>query len=225
MPFTILAIAFIVALVFIVLSRSAVERVAQNHYEQRADFFHRYPVNKGDIVFLGDSITDGGAWEELLPGVPLKNRGINADDTLGVLRRLDDILRAQPLAIFLLIGTNDLPWWTYRKDEDILKTYSQILDRCKELSPDTRVFVQSLLPRAKTYAKRVKRMNAGLEKLAASHGFTFVNLYPAYVDAEGALQAELTNDNLHLMSEGYTRWVNIIQPYIEELVGRKIQSP
>jgi len=39
MPFTILAIAFIVALVFIVFSRSAVERVAQNHYEQRQTSF------------------------------------------------------------------------------------------------------------------------------------------------------------------------------------------
>lgn len=224
MPFTILAIAFVVSLVFIVISRLAVERVAQNHYEQRADFFHRYPVNKGDIVFLGDSITDGGAWEELLPGVPLKNRGINADDTLGVLKRLDDILRPQPLAIFLLIGTNDLPWWTHRKDADILKTYSQILDRCKELSPDTRVFVQSLLPRAKAYANRIRRMNTELEKLAARQGFTFINLYPSFVDAEGALQTGLTNDNLHLMAEGYTRWINIIQPYIEELVSRKSQS-
>ncbi|HQP10891.1 MAG TPA: TonB-dependent receptor plug domain-containing protein, partial [Candidatus Omnitrophota bacterium] len=54
----------------------AVERIETNHYLQRADFFRRYPVNRGDIVFLGDSITDGGCWEELFPGVPLKNRGI-----------------------------------------------------------------------------------------------------------------------------------------------------
>jgi len=224
MPFTILAIAFIVALVFIVFSRFAVERVAHNHYAQRADFFRRYPVNEGDIVFLGDSITDGGAWEELLPGVPLKNRGINADDTLGVLKRLDGILRAKPLAIFLLIGTNDLPWWTYRKDVDILKTYDQILARCVEISPSTKVFVQSLLPRGKFYAQRIIRINSELKPLAERYRFNFIDLYPAYADANGTLRDELTNDHLHLMAEGYAIWVSIIKPYIDELAGSKKPS-
>jgi lysophospholipase L1-like esterase len=224
MPFTILAIAFSIALIFIVFSRFAVERVAQNHYAQRAEFFCHYPVNEGDIVFLGDSITDGGAWEELLPGVPLKNRGINADDTLGVLKRLDEIVEAKPLAIFLLIGTNDLPWWTYRKDTDILKTYDQILARCAELSPDTKVYVQSLLPRGKAYAQRIKKLNTALEALTAKHAFHYVNLYPAFVDANGMLRAELTNDRLHLMAEGYSIWVSIIKPYIDDVKKLKFSA-
>jgi len=221
MPFTILSVAFIVTLIFLVFSRFAVERVEQNHYAQRADFFRRYPVNRGDIVFLGDSITDGGAWEELFPNVPLKNRGINADNTLGVIKRLDDILKSKPLAIFLLIGTNDLPWFTYRTNKHILASYDQILSRCKELSPATRVFVQSILPRGRSFAERVQQINAELEALADRHGFTFINLYPSFVDENGALQSELTNDHLHLMAEGYTRWVEILKPYIDQLLNRQ----
>ena len=217
MTITILSILFIVTLFFLALSRWAVERIETNHYLQRADFFRRYPVNRGDIVFLGDSITDGGCWEELFPGVPLKNRGINADNTLGVLKRLDDLLIPQPRAIFLLIGTNDLPWFTYRNDQSILNTYSQILDRCRALSPDTIVYVQSLLPRRKSFARRVQCINAHLEALASRHGNPFINLYPAFADADGALQAGLTNDRLHLMAEGYARWVDILKPYIDEL--------
>ena len=224
MPFTILSVAFVVTLIFLALSRFAVERVEQNHYAQRADFFRRYPVNEGDIVFLGDSITDGGCWEELFPGVPLKNRGINADDTLGVIKRLDDILRAKPLAIFLLIGTNDLPWFTYRKDAEILKNYNQILVRCGEISPETKVFVQSILPRGKSFAQRIRRINTELEALAARHGCTFVNLYPNFVDENGALRAELTNDHLHLMAEGYTRWVEILKPHIKDLLAQNKSS-
>ena len=217
MTITILSILLIVTLFFLALSRWAVERIETNHYLQRADFFRRYPVNRGDIVFLGDSITDGGCWEELFPGVPLKNRGINADDTHGVLKRLDDILIPQPRAIFLLIGTNDLPWHTYRSDQTILNTYGQILDRCRALSPDTVVHVQSLLPRRKSFAARVQRLNIQLEALAARHGYPFINLFPAFADTEGALRADLTNDHLHLMAEGYARWVDILKPYIDEL--------
>ncbi|HNR02023.1 MAG TPA: GDSL-type esterase/lipase family protein [Anaerolineaceae bacterium] len=221
MPITVLSILFIVTLFFLALSRWAVERIETNHYLQRADFFRRYPVNRGDIVFLGDSITDGGCWEELFPGVPLKNRGINADDTHGVLKRLDEILIPQPRAIFLLIGTNDLPWFTYRNDETILKTYSRILDRCRALSPDTVVYIQSLLPRRKSFAARIRRINTQLEALAEQHGYPFINLYPAFADPEGALQASLTNDHLHLMAEGYTRWVEILRPHIDQLMSEK----
>ena len=167
MQTTILVIILAVTLVFFAFTRYVVARISQNHYGQRADFFHRYPVNEGDVVFLGDSITDGGCWEELFPGVPLKNRGINGDSTTGVLNRLDDILRSRPRAIFLLIGTNDLPWFEYRSDRAILRTYSQILDRCRELSPQTRVYVQSILPRARTYTKRIERLNVQLEQLAS----------------------------------------------------------
>ena len=157
-----LAIIIIASLLLLAVTRLTVERVAHNHHAQKVSFFNRYPVQPGDIVFLGDSITDGARWDELFPGLPVKNRGINADDTLGVIKRLDDILRAKPLAIFLLIGTNDLPWFTYRKDAEILRNYNQILERCAEISPDTKVFVQSILPRRRSFAKRIKRINIEL---------------------------------------------------------------
>jgi len=224
MPFTILSVAFVVTLIFLALSRYAVERVEQNHYAQRADFFRRYPVNEGDIVFLGDSITDGGCWEELFPGVPLKNRGINADNIQGVIKRVDDILCCGPLAIFLLIGTNDLPWFTYKNNAEILRHYNQILDRCHELSPDTHVFVQSILPRSKSFARRINTLNTQLELLAKQHGYTFINLYPAFADENGCLQNQLTNDHLHLMAEGYTRWVEILQPHINDLLAQHKSS-
>ncbi len=224
MTITILSILLIVTLFFLALSRWVVESIETNHYQQRADFFRRYPVNEGDVVFVGDSITDGGCWEELFPGVPLKNRGINADDTPGVLKRLDEILKPGPRAIFLLIGTNDLPWFTYRNDEAILSAYRRILERCQELSPDTVVYVQSILPRKKAFAARIRRINALLEALAAHHYYPFINLYPAFADADGAMQAGLSNDHLHLMSEGYARWVEILKPHIDRLMKEKTAS-
>lgn len=220
MPTTILLIILVITLVFFALTRFAVENVAHHHYGQRSDFFKQYPVREGDIVFLGDSITDGGAWEELFPGVPLKNRGINADTTTGVLNRLDDILCCKPLAIFLLIGTNDLPWFEYRSDKAILKTYSEILDRCRTLAPQTRVYVQSLLPRRKNYSMRIVNLNAQLKQLAGQFNFEYIDLYPSFADPSGQLRSELTNDHLHLMAGGYALWVEILTPYINALIAK-----
>ena len=204
-------------IVMLVISRSAVERIEHNHYEQRVDLYRYTPIKPGDIVFLGDSITDGGCWDELFPGLPVKNRGINADDTLGVLKRLDTILDYTPSAIFLLIGTNDLNWWAYRHDDDILQTYEEILSRCKFISPGTKVYVQSILPRAKRYAGHIRFLNTKLKALAAKYGYEFIDLFPYFANSEGALKAEFNNDHLHLMSGGYKKWVEILKPYIEKL--------
>lgn len=219
MTIFVLAILLIVTIVFLTLSRLAVERIEHNHHAQRTDFFKRYPVFKDDIVFLGDSITDGGCWEELFPGVPLKNRGINADTSTGALKRMDDILVNQPKAIFILIGTNDLPFFQYRHDDDILNTYSEILSRCKTESPSTKVYVQSILPRHKRFAKRIQGLNKRLQELAQQFDDTYIDLYTTFAGEYGELKKELTNDNLHLMAEGYVRWVKILQPYINSLTS------
>lgn len=206
-----------VTLGFFVVTRLAVERLERTHYQQRADLYRYSKINKGDIVFLGDSITDGGCWDELFPGLNIKNRGINADDTVGVLERLNDILCCGPSALFILIGTNDLNWWNYRHDNEILANYLEILKRCKEISPNTKVFVQSILPRAKRYAKNILALNAALENMARDFNYTFINLFPHFADENNALKTEFTNDHLHLMSSGYILWVKLLTPYVDQL--------
>lgn len=212
-----LLVMLAVTLGLFTITRLAVERLERTHYQQRADLYRYSKINKGDIVFLGDSITDGGCWDELFPGLNIKNRGINADDTVGVLERLDDILCCGPSALFILIGTNDLNWWNYRHDNEILANYLEILKNCKEKSPETRVFVQSILPRAKRYAKNILNLNAALEKMAKDFGYTFIDLFPHFADENNALKAEFTNDHLHLMSPGYIQWVKLLTPHLDNL--------
>jgi lysophospholipase L1-like esterase len=217
MLITFLLIMLAVTLALFIITRLAVEKLEHNHYKQRADLYRYCHIQKGDIVLLGDSITDGGCWDELFPGMNIKNRGINADDTVGVLARIDDIVCCEPAALFILIGTNDLNWWNYRHDEEILANYEKILARCKELSPSTKVYVQSILPRAKRFANHITMLNLHLEKLAERFGYTFINLFPHFADETGALKAEFNNDHLHLLSAGYKVWVNLLTPYLDDI--------
>lgn len=217
MTISILAVMLAVTLVFLALSRLAVGAVEHNHHGQRTDFFKRYPVYENDIVFLGDSITDGGCWEELFPGVAVKNRGINADTTSGVLKRMDEILKNKPRAIFILIGTNDLPLFQYSNNDEIIDSYTQILTRCKNESPATRVFVQSILPRRKRFTRRIQNLNLRLRHLAGQFGYTYIDLFSAFAAPDGSLKKEITNDSLHLMADGYVQWVEILKPYIAEI--------
>jgi lysophospholipase L1-like esterase len=210
-------VMLVTALVLLLIALLTTETLVRQHHEQRADLYARLPINPSDIVFLGDSITDGACWDEMLPGLPVKQRGINADTTAGVLRRLDPILTGRPAAIFLLIGTNDLPWMVIHNAGSILKTYGQILDRCRQESPATRVFVQSILPRRPRFAPSIQKMNCRLRELAENRGYTYIDLFPHFADRHNGLRKELSNDKLHLMAAGYELWVRQLTPYIETL--------
>ena len=81
----------------------------KENYKKMINEFKNNPLSYGDIVFLGNSITQGGNdWSERLNYPNIKNRGIGGDVTDGVLSRIDEIGYFKPKAVFLLIGINDL---------------------------------------------------------------------------------------------------------------------
>ncbi|HRN58259.1 MAG TPA: sialate O-acetylesterase, partial [Agriterribacter sp.] len=66
------------------------------------------PQTKNDILFVGNSITDGNEWNELFDNSKMKNRGISGDISAGVIHRIDEIANRKPGKVFLMIGVNDL---------------------------------------------------------------------------------------------------------------------
>jgi hypothetical protein len=99
---------FVLAFVFCSLISIGQDNKFSTYYNQRRTLFEKLPDTKGEIIFLGNSITDGCEWSELLNNPKLKNRGISGDTTDGVLFRLSEVTRSQPAKVFLLIGINDL---------------------------------------------------------------------------------------------------------------------
>ena len=88
--------------------RTIVRAFLEGHHARQISAFEALPIAPDDVVFLGDSITEAGPWEELFPGIRVRNRGIGGDTTGGVLRRLEQVTSGGPAKVFLLIGTNDL---------------------------------------------------------------------------------------------------------------------
>ena len=122
-------------------------------------------MQPGDVVMLGDSITEGGDWATLFPRTQVHNHGIGGDDTVGVLRRLDLVTRAQPAKVFLMIGTNDLGKGTLTIDE-IVANVEEIVTRIRIENPTSELYVQSVLPRWHTRTDDLRRLNDGIESVA-----------------------------------------------------------
>jgi lysophospholipase L1-like esterase len=182
------------------------------HHERLASQHALLEVQPGDTVFLGDSITEGGIWHELFPASATRQRGIGGDTTTGVLARLDPIAQAKPRQVFLLIGTNDLFFGVAQGE--IVANVVQIVDRLHAASPQTSVFVQSVLPRAAKFQHRVESLNTALEK-AVSGKATWINLYPLFLDpSRTAIDDGFSNDALHLLGKGYLVWRDAIEQHV-----------
>lgn len=213
-----------IMLLLVSVAGNAQERKYSTFYHQRATLFEELPVTSKDIIFLGNSITNGGEWAELFGNKHVKNRGISGDICMGVYDRLDAVLKGKPAKIFLLIGINDVSRGTAA--DTIVQQIAMIAEKIKKDSPKTRLYLQSVLPVTDHYGlfkghtsrwKEVEKINKGLIRLAEKEKLTYVDLYSHFVDAEtGKMNTDYTNDGLHLLGKGYLKWVEIVKPYISE---------
>jgi lysophospholipase L1-like esterase len=172
------------------------------------------------VVMLGDSITEFGNWDEWFPEIPITNRGIGGETSIQLLARVDSAID-HPLAVFVLIGTNDLSRDV--PQQEIAQNVGSILAKIEHLAPGTPVVVQSVMPRALVFRDEIIDLNQRLRVLveAAPDHVRYLDLWPALATPEGALRGELTEDKLHLNGSGYLEWVDLLQPIMTETVGNR----
>lgn len=191
------------------------------YYHQRASFFRSMPIQRNEIIFLGNSITDGAGWAQLFNDKRMINQGISGDISAGVLHRLDAVVKRKPSKVFLLIGTNDLARGI--SADSVLKNILWIADYIKQELPATQLYVQSILPvndafeKFKGHTKNtalIQQLNTQLKANAAAKHFQYVDLFSSFADAKGKLKKEFTNDGLHLMGHAYLQWKHIIYPMV-----------
>ena len=190
-------------------------RIYTEHYYKRfIQFMDEAPISNKDIVMLGNSLTEnGGNWAARLGNKHVRNRGIIGDEVMGVYDRLHQILPGHPAKLFLLIGVNDISHGL--TSDSIVSMIRTTVERIRKESPDTRLYLQSLLPINESFGRykrltgktsMIPEINKQLEALAKEKGLTYINLFPLFTEkGSNVLRADLTTDGLHLKEEGYKR--------------------
>ncbi|GGK42190.1 MULTISPECIES: GDSL-type esterase/lipase family protein [Flavobacteriaceae] len=208
--------------VFCLTINSYSQKKYSEHYYKRYELFKSEADTKNEIVFLGNSITEGGDWKALFPNINAVNRGISGDVTDGILNRLDEVLSSQPKKIFILIGTNDLA--RGKSIDEVLNNSKILLEKIKAVSKETKIYLQSVLPYNpnigtkfsghKSKQQDVLVLNKKLKKLARDQGVKFLNIHKKFRNKKGELKANLTYDGLHLNKSGYVFWAKIIKKHV-----------
>ncbi|WP_346861840.1 GDSL-type esterase/lipase family protein [uncultured Draconibacterium sp.] len=214
-------------LILVILS--VFQLTAQNdtfstYYYQKLSLFKSLPDTPNEIIMLGNSITDGGEWSELFQNSNIKNRGISGDITEGILYRLDEVTSSSPSKVFLLIGINDLA--RNIPADTVFQNICKIARSIHKISPETQMYVQSILPVNPEFTKfsnhitktpEILQINRTLEQWCKANKVNFVNLFDSFAESQtNYLKPIFTNDGLHLTANGYLKWAEIISPLIEE---------
>lgn len=192
-------------------------------YYQRATLFDALPVDSTDIVFLGNSLTNGCEWHELLQDPRVINRGISGDIAQGLIDRLHSITKGQPDKIFLMVGVNDISHDV--APDSVTRVVERLCDSIASQSPRTRLYLQSMLPINNAFGRYkaiwhkeqdIRDSNRLLHEMADRKGITWIDLYDDFADSDGNLRADLTDDGLHLLGPAYLIWRDRLLPYLQD---------
>lgn len=230
-----LALVIVLACIFLpkIQKQIASKSEHQQYYDNKCQSYAVQNTNlaKGQIVFIGDSITDLYVLDNHYADLPLAayNRGIGGDTTQGVLNRLQvSIFDIHPSVIVLMIGTNDVNGGV--DNSEILQNYTQIIDGIYEALPEVELFCMSVIPQneqLETYTtinvekttKAILALNEDLKDLVQARGATYLDLFPLLADENDRLIAEYSDDGIHLNEQGFVVWRDLLKPYLLDLLA------
>lgn len=173
-------------------------------------------VYDSDIVFIGDSLTQGEDFQGYFPEKKIINLGISGDTLAGISKRTFVISGLTPEMIFIEGGVNSL---ASNSVDSLATLYESIIVQLMADNPGDEIFIQSVLPISNANQtggltnQNIVALNAKLQEIAEKHGVTYIDIYSAYV-MNGEMNPEYTKDGIHLKDEYKYLWLDILAEYI-----------
>jgi lysophospholipase L1-like esterase len=188
-------------------------------------------ASQNQVVFMGDSITDG--WGRgnngsvFFPGKAYVNRGISGQTTAQMLLRFyPDVIALKPQAVLILAGTNDIGGNLGPVSmESIEQNLAAMADMAR--ANNIKVIIAALTPvcdyhRPQTPSRppeKILELNRWIKQYTAAHHDVYLDYFSATVDDKGFFKAEITGDGLHPNAAGYAIMGPLAQKAIDEALG------
>ncbi len=187
-----------------------------------------------DIVFIGDSITEGWNVKNAFASVgSTVNRGISGDVIHIIEKRYAaDVLQLHPSVAVIHGGVNNTfplfeatPETMSAVAEEAVSTFTAAYRRLFEASRKAGQMViacaitplaEQPSPGAEARKETVVRMNGILRELCEEYGYPFADYHTALAEFDGkTAQPCLTYDGLHPNDRGYARMDRVIRPILQ----------
>lgn len=188
------------------------------NFIQQTELYKLYRKKQATIVFLGNSITHGVNWNELLGRDDVIERGIPSDILEGMYARLDNILSLQPKVVFIMGGINDI--YSNIPVEKIFTTYKEILrklgDKGIKLVVQATLYVNPQWHNAEEKNKEVEKLNLLLRDYCYPRKIEYLDLN-LKLSRDKQLRDEMTYDGVHLTPKAYQIWQSEADKILKKL--------
>lgn len=198
-------------------SDSAAYQKNPNYIQQMA-LYKIYKMKKANIVMLGNSITHGVDWPQLLGRNDVVGEGITSDVLEGYLSRVYYVTRLHPKVCFIMGGINDIYNW-----HPLQFVFQEYVELIKELqSKNIKVVIQSTLyvapkyPSAADRNKQVTKLDSMLKEYADKNHIDYIDLNKE-MSSGGFLYPDLTHDGVHPNANGYLIWRKAVEYELHKL--------
>ena len=182
---------------------------------------------KPDVVFMGDSITEG--WQAKRPGffTPARvNRGISGQTTPQMLVRFrEDVIALHPRMVHIMAGTNDIAGNTGPMTADM--TQANIASMVELAQASGVKVILASIPPANAFPWRpgletigkIAALNDWLRSYAASHGVVYADYWAALQDGHGGMKPGLAYDGVHPTEQGYDVMLPVAEAALTRAAG------
>ena len=186
-----------------------------------------------DVIFLGDSITDGWhgggrpIFNQCYAPLHTLNLGISGDQTQHVLWRLDhgEVDGLKPKVVVLMNGTNNRA----NTPANIARGVSAVVADLRRRLPDSKILLLAIFPRSADphdpLRAKMAEANAAIAKLDDGKHVKFLDIGKAFLNDQGTITKEVMRDGLHPSTYGYVLWAKAMNPTLAEMLGEKIAEP
>ena len=191
-------------------------------------FNERVAKGNVDLVFIGDSITQGwegngkAVWAEFYGKRNAVNLWICGDRTQHVIWRLDNgnMKDITPKAAVIMIGTNNSG---SNSPEQIAEGVTAIVKQLQTRSPRTKILLLAVFPRGADKSDKRRLVNEGanaiFSKLDDGKQVNYLDIGPKFLAEDGTLSRDIMPDLLHLSPAGYKIWAESIEKPLAGLLG------
>ena len=119
-----------------------------------------------------------------------------------------------------MIGINDIYNELTPSTEYVANNILKIIKRINQELPETKIFLQTILPVEKeAYKDKIIAVNEMIKTFVSQSKFEIIDLYSIFVNKEGKMKKELSYDGVHLNDKGYSVWVDYIKPTVLNLAN------
>lgn len=176
----------------------------------------RYQTIYKNSVFMGDSITEGLSFYDVLKQENvLAGAGKTAEFAL---EDIDELTKRSPKQVYIQLGSDDILWPVDNPIAYSIQNYAKLIARIKEKLPQTQITLLTVTPVSAKAVKQEPRYNnisdynQALKELAEQENIGFVDLSPLFTSGSDALY---DSDGIHFTPEYYTKLLDLLKDQVK----------